>query len=129
MAKLRSDASAQEVFDTVARHLLRQGRRSTRLHKMWGRVQNAYRGDDGLSCAIGCLIPDKRYDGAMEGRDIETLIEWFGESLPGFFGRYTILLGDLQEVHDIRLPLVWKDALVVVAVDHGLSYNAEEYER
>jgi hypothetical protein len=46
-------ATAQEVFDQVATHLLTQRQRSTT------KGNCAYRGDDGLKCAAGCLLgPD-----------------------------------------------------------------------
>jgi hypothetical protein len=52
----------QEIFDTVASHLFEQGKRATD-HD--GR-SCAYRGLDGTSCAVGCLIPDELYDTSIE---------------------------------------------------------------
>lgn len=52
----------QEIFDKVATHLLSQGKRSA-----LGGVGCAYRGDGGLQCAIGCLIPDELYRYELEG--------------------------------------------------------------
>lgn len=50
----------QEAFDIAAKHLLAQGKKS--------RMKDddylcAYRGSDGLKCAIGALIPDDQYTG------------------------------------------------------------------
>jgi len=55
----------QEIFDTVVFHLLAQQ----------AKAEDAdgsclYRGADGKKCAIGCLIPDDRYNDAMEGKGL-----------------------------------------------------------
>lgn len=63
----------QSTFDTVARHLRRQGRPSVHpvadptRHVKYG---GAYRGTEGCSCAAGCLIPDELYSSDMEGRGV-----------------------------------------------------------
>lgn len=62
---------AQTIFDTVAAHLLKQGRRSKNIvYDVSGRaaLACAYRGIDQTSCAVGCLIDDKAYDSAFENR-------------------------------------------------------------
>lgn len=56
--------NAQEVFDTVAVHLLDQGEPARRNA---GGTGCAYRGVGGLKCAVGCLIPDEDYDAIIEG--------------------------------------------------------------
>lgn len=50
--------SSQQIFDIVATHLFTQGKRS--MHIEVGRISGrcAYRGDNGLKCAIGVLLPD-----------------------------------------------------------------------
>ena len=54
----------QQIFNKVAKHLLKQGRRA--------RDGNgcAYRGENGTKCAVGCLIPDALYDDRLEGSSV-----------------------------------------------------------
>lgn len=62
----------QQIFTKVKAHLLQQGKQSMRQTKP---VQIcAYRGDEGLKCAIGCLIPDNEYSSCIEGYAIHALI-------------------------------------------------------
>ena len=51
-----------EVIATVRAHLLQQNAKSI---NRYGRC--LYRGPEGRKCAIGCLIPDEKYDPAFEG--------------------------------------------------------------
>ncbi len=66
-----TQARAQDIFDTVAVHLIEQGEPSV---DATGSCQ--YRDGVGangkmLMCAIGCLIPDEMYDKVrMEGKPI-----------------------------------------------------------
>ena len=55
----------QEMFDTMAAHLLKQGERSV---SPINPQQCRYRGDHGLKCAVGALIKDKFYKPSLEGR-------------------------------------------------------------
>jgi hypothetical protein len=61
---LVSDAF-QVVFDKVAAHLLSQGEKSLRPG-----VGCAYKTDDGLKCAVGCLIEPQHYKVSIEGESI-----------------------------------------------------------
>ncbi|HXP50958.1 MAG TPA: hypothetical protein VN922_13445 [Bacteroidia bacterium] len=54
----------QEIFDKVAPHLVRQGRQSILDN---GSGICAYRGSNGLMCAVGVLIPDNHYEPFLEG--------------------------------------------------------------
>lgn len=59
----------QEVFDRVATHLLKQNRKSTKedLSNPGADSRCMYRGVNGLQCAVGCLIPDDKYEERFEG--------------------------------------------------------------
>lgn len=83
----------QEIFDTVARHLFTQGERSFNniLSKLC-----AYRGKNGMKCAIGCLIPDGRYELSIEGKTVYRLSE---NKFPEW-GPIREFLGELQIAHD-----------------------------
>ena len=89
-----------EIFDFVAAHLLRQGRRSM---NQSGTIC-AYRGGDGTSCAVGFLIKDEFYDPAMEGAQIvdnpmarSAIVNSIGRRLTK---RTREALFELQVVHD-----------------------------
>ena len=110
---LRDDASAQEVYDFVAAHLLRQGEQSK------DDVSCLYRDEEGRSCAVGCLIPDAVYSDSMEG-DLDDLVHGYGPRLPSFFKRHFRLLRDLQEVHDRSSPYWWQRNLLQTAVAYDL---------
>lgn len=122
----------QEVFDKVAKHLLTQGERST------GNIYNidydeeyeepddvsdcAYRGDNGLMCAVGCLIPDEVYLPSMEGQSVSSLLWGYtGNNLKEHLGSNQVLLQDLQDIHDETEPADWKAKLVELAQFHSLS--------
>lgn len=117
----------QEIFDTVARHLLKQGARSI---TPMGRC--AYRGNGGLRCAVGVLIPDDVYCTAIEDSVVSALD---GERLYhdnnaallqvliecGIESDAYVLLEDLQRVHDHEEVEDWSDELRDVADGHALS--------
>lgn len=111
-------ASAQEVFDHVARHLLTQLERST-----VSNTDNAfgckYRLKDGsatLMCAAGSLIADNEYDQDMEDQDWEMLVDH--ERVPD---AHRDLIQELQETHDKWLVREWADRLRKVAERFDLS--------
>jgi len=118
---------AQEIFDKVATHLLKQGRRSTQPES--GEMC-AYRGADGTKCAVGVLIPDELYNDMMEGRTIVGLLDSEQYNLPEWMSKNEGLLGSLQSVHDRESR--WKDsatmkrALRTVAGDNRLTSDVLE---
>lgn len=111
----------QDVFDRVARHLLRQGRKAEDPETKICR----YRASDGSKCAIGCLIPDEKYEDWMEGNVIRNLVEddrfpfpeWRGDSNGEFLQR-------LQRIHDSYTTDKWAEKLQAFALERGLSYAA-----
>ena len=112
----------QEIFNRVRDHLLTQGEISSRTG-----VNCAYRGENGMSCAVGCLIPDELYLEAMEGAEVPMRTPKIPDGVSpnptddakiildqvltklGFLHesdeRY--LLGDLQLLHDCARPDTW----------------------
>lgn len=110
----------QEIFDTVAHHLLTQGEQS-----LGGTVDGcAYRGDDGRKCAVGCLIPDELYSPHMEGKtimgeEVYTVLQELG-LMDGNKGK---LLGDLQFLHDHdeQVPYSWEEDLLSIARGYQLD--------
>lgn len=59
---------SQAVFNTVAEHLLRQGRKSL------DNFACAYRGENGAKCAVGVVIPDTLYEPEIEGLALRLLL-------------------------------------------------------
>ncbi len=116
---LQLNPTAQQVFDRVATHLLTQ-------QKMSGKVDHCYYRKDGLSCAVGCLIPDEVYAAKMEGLGIAGLrqnYQWFGDvGLSPHEG----LLRALQIIHDDVPVTGWLNHLQYLARSQGLNELNEE---
>jgi hypothetical protein len=88
-------ATAQEVFDQVAAHMLTQKQRSMINHDVC-----AYRGDGGLKCAAGCLMSDEEAkfvsSQGMNTTPWSTLISQ-GVVLSN---KHSRLISELQGIHD-----------------------------
>jgi hypothetical protein len=110
------DTPAQDVYDFVVRHLLRQGRPSVE-HPGTLSSRCLYRSPDGLKCAVGCLLTDEEATPAIEGfRAVEIL--------PGRLRAHVDLLCDLQSAHDALNCGRWPDLparLRYTAIAHNLS--------
>lgn len=105
----------QEAYDRVMRHLDEQGHQANEPDEN-GIRRCVYRGENGDSCAVGCLIPDDQYVLAMEGLGILDLLEGaVGEDIyqrvadslgiqaddPNLdVADLTNMLSELQELHD-----------------------------
>lgn len=110
-----SEATAQQVFDQVALHLLTQNEKSL--------VSNfekcVYRGDRGLMCAAGCLIGDDEYQPYFD--DSENNL-WGSLVQSGYFPpQHTGLIQELQSIHDMNHPFDWQQQLQSAAKSFGLS--------
>jgi len=108
-----NQATKQEVFDHVARHLLTQKERSI----IEGQVEAcAYLGIGGLKCAAGCLITTEEYAkynfAELEGDGWQSI----SDDLNLEHGN---LISRLQDIHDTYDPDEWKK---------GLHYAAKDYE-
>lgn len=99
--------TAQVLFDTVADHLIAQGRKSMRVND-GGRRLCAYRGDDGCKCAIGVLIPDADYTEAMEGSSIYDPRVAAVVRIPNSL---LLLANRLQGIHDHDAVEAWPRSL------------------
>lgn len=108
----------QEIFNKVAQHLLSQNQKAMKDDKC------CYRNDDGLTCAVGCLIPESRYSEEIEGKVANELQDSY---FRGIFDVSNIeiwnLLDDLQIVHDNVYVQNWKTALRQVAEGYNLEWN------
>lgn len=106
--------TTQEIFDTVARHLLTQNVKST-----GGQGGCKYLGDDGLKCAVGCLIPDEKYDPKIEGRGVDEVTSFLPFHVTG---KRLDLLCTLQELHDGKYPRDWRVGLHRIATEYKLLH-------
>lgn len=107
--KTLPEATAQEVFNQVAEHLLTQQVESLN-------DGCAYRNPQGLKCAAGCLMADDEYSPAMEGRTWDSLTRT--EDIPC---AHRALIVELQGCHDFYDPSTWGCQLEQIAIDFGLS--------
>lgn len=111
----------QETFNTVVAHLRQQGRQAVNS----GGRQCQYRGEDGLKCAAGCLIPDEDYRKDFEGRGVMTNTEI--ATLIRRLGHDVELVSSLQDIHDDdRGPACWESHFVTTAARFNLVYTPKE---
>lgn len=116
-------ATKQQVFDQVARHLLLQNSKSTRILNVDSSTC-AYRsniGDKSKQCAAGCLIDDKEYNPDWEGKGWQFLANsgLVPQAHSGF-------IEELQQVHDTTFPLRWGEELKNIATQHNLIFDKDE---
>lgn len=109
----------QEIFDKVAKHLLTQ--------KAVSKDEEGcvYRGENGLKCAIGVLIPDDVYTSSLEGNTILSVRNLYPEIIEksGLATVNMYLLDALQTTHDAWDVRSWKVVLKKVAKDFNLDYS------
>lgn len=114
--KTLPQATAQEVFDQVTRHLLKQGkaaRSGTGAYRYRVETQGEI-----LKCAAGCLIADDEYSSKFESKSWNTLI--IRQLVPN---THEHLITSLQKMHDTCLVNEWPERLRQLAEDYGLQYN------
>lgn len=114
----------QAVFDRVRDHLLRQKRRS--LRAILGEQFCAYRDENGLKCAIGCLITDQAYRPSIEGNNpkdarVKNALRASGIEIDGEAD--LLFLGRLQSIHDSEEPEDWAAELKSFAHLYDLNYE------
>lgn len=108
--------TAQEIFDTVARHLIAQGAQS-----ITDDGHCRYRADDGKRCAVGCLFTDEEYRPSMEGHGVSSVM------LPGRLKPHSMLLRDLQRVHDV--PAMGHGGIADLTAQHFIPRLHDVAER
>ena len=110
-----NNPTAQQVFDQVVTHLLTQNQQAL------SDGMCMYRTPGGLKCAVGCLIPDEAYDAKMEDMQADLVVSDYSSLM--HLRSHSVLLRDLQRVHDLLPPPRWPDKLRALAVRHRLKYN------
>jgi len=120
--------SAQDLFDSVARHLFEQGRQSRKnFHGLSGTC--AYRGEGRTACAVGCLLTDDEAAKADANAGTSVYAIFEAGLLPERLHKYLGLLNRLQMVHD-QVNQVnqdtrqsFYDGLIHTAVEHFLEID------
>jgi hypothetical protein len=113
-------ASAQEVFDQVARHLL------TQMHPSMDEEEGVctYRGSfEGTKCAAGALISDEEFETLIEPKGFvskkwQKLVQ---EKIAP--AKHQILIHELQRIHDYEDPIHWEHELRVLAKNRHLQFK------
>ena len=117
----------QNIFDRVATHLLTQKKRAAIKRPEHTVFACRYRTQEGLSCAVGCLLSDRvakkgdRLSATGAGGSVWDLANH------GFLPKTLSdddtlrLLSSLQIVHDGNKPSTWKTRLRKVAKEYELS--------
>lgn len=111
----------QTAFDKAAPALIRQRQFSRKEYR--GDDVCLYRSPDGCKCAIGHLIPDEKYNPAMECKPIASIFSKM--DLKELFENCDLeFLKDLQLAHDGALnPSEFESRLLEAAKNHGLNTN------
>lgn len=113
-------ASRQEVYDTIARHMLSQNRRCVNDR---GDCKYLMHDDAGvLRCAAGCLISSDRYTPAMENKRWNDLTMAAGGRGFGFSTNHLQMIQALQDIHDCKYipPSEWPGELRTYAAENNL---------
>lgn len=112
-------ATAQQVFDQVARHMLTQNARAS------DGTRCKYR-EGSLKCAAGCLISDDEYKTEFENSSWVLLAE--RGKVPA---EHSDLIRELQRVHDVQENVnAWPHMLRRLAGEEGLSCSVvDEFDR
>ena len=114
--KTLPQATAQEVFDQITQHLLKQGKAAKSVPGACHyRVEKE---GEVLKCAAGCLIADDEYSVKLEGTD------WIQLAADGIVpNNHEKLIYRLQSVHDCRDTVNWPKSFKEVANYFGLVYE------
>lgn len=115
----------QEVFNKIKAHLLSQKKRSVFQPAQSSILETtcAYRGDDGLKCAVGCLISDEAYTPEIELNYSDSSIVRDALTKSGIEMTDTmrLMIGRLQRIHDVAPVEHWEAHLNDAAKDYNLQ--------
>jgi hypothetical protein len=115
---------AQEIFDTIVNHLRNQNAKSTYHSEDPDETDPscAYRGVDGMQCAIGCLLTDAEYAQIHEGMSVRSIIT----SVPSFksrYGNHARMLVLFQSLHDEAVITSWEAQFKLIAHTFHVNYT------
>jgi len=112
--KTLPEATAQEVFEQGARHLLTQAKKAIDVFDSF-----TYRSPDGARCPGGSFISDEEYNVDFEGQSWCTLA--IKGKVPTH--HHVLLIQEMQDIHDdeSQSPEQWKDMLKFLGQQHNLN--------
>lgn len=117
--KTLPQATAQEVFDQVANHLLTQNTHSKQVDGPMCLYRSKSEKDGStLKCAAGCLIADDEYLTIFEAVNWSDVVKDNPKIVPD---THSDLIRSLQIVHDSHVPSRWKNRLKLVADCYKLN--------
>lgn len=116
------------IFLTVYGHLLAQNK-SSMINEAC-----AYRGKNGLMCAVGPFIPEDELDGSNNIMDFDNIRSLVYDSLrrDGFFiphqkrKLFDRLFSRLQAIHDTFSPIIWEGHLNALAKQYDIALLEEK---
>lgn len=118
--------SQQETFDIIVAHLRQQNAKAKLPNPKDSYFNNcAYRGENGLKCAAGCLIPDELYKPEFEKINLiyfDNQKSPLGEIIESL-GHDLHLVSDLQKVHDNKDVSNWEVYFEKVAEKYSCVYT------
>lgn len=106
----------KEIFRIVATHLLAQNEQAVGI--VLGHPSCMYRAPNGCKCAIGILIGDNDYSPSMEGKGAqvgEVCQALIKNGVDMLHQDVSSLVANLQRIHDLQKPEVWRLELMVYA--------------
>ena len=116
--KTLPQATAQEVFDQITQHLIRQGRAATSSTGAC-RYRVEVQGEV-LKCAAGCLIADGEYNRLFES------VAWNELANMGKVPTHHVaLVRQLQRVHDRESFEDWTHYFHKIAKDFDLAFHPQ----
>lgn len=113
--KTLPEATEQEVFNQVYKHLM------TQMEKSMEFGMCKYKGPKGLKCAAGCLIGDDEYRSQFDN-NINTDNSWSyfvgSKIVPDNCAKLICILQGLHDGYDVKQ---WEDQLRKLAKDYNLE--------
>lgn len=107
--RLSQHSPLQAFYDKTIRHLLTQGKQAISTGgNCW------YRSPDGLSCAVGCHIPDELYSPVLEKKSITTICDTYIADVPA------------EQREAIRALIPSLELAQALQVIHDSSYSWDE---
>ena len=122
--------SRQETFETVVKHLIRQGKKA----EVVGSLSCRYRTPDGLKCAAGCLIPDSEYSPSFEGQIVGGIIDGSLQRMNSLslllvrLGHDIRFVRRLQVIHDFYEPNQWPERLRYLGQELDLDTSCVRFK-
>jgi hypothetical protein len=109
----------QQVYDRVAAHLRIQKRQSVN-----AAGNCAYRGENGLRCAMGIFISDEIFDPEIEGAAIGSLLAYIPKEVADTGVEF---LSDLQMLHDVGVKLFDETTFYIPDLERALRVVADKW--